>query len=172
MNRRSTEVAGVVNFPVDNPRWKNTFEGGVTVKLVVCDDNETAAFAQCMGSYVVDIYSEPLVGDSLRPVPADSQDPDVCKAVQQDQAAMEDWTRYHYPGYGREGLDDLSAHGSRTYLAAMVLGSTGWSGECVDTHVPWSCALSDLTEQGRALYDMVVATYPGCSVHLLTFVDT
>lgn len=53
-------------------------------------------------------------------------------------------------------------------LCVMTLGSTGWSdGE-------WICRYEDLTQEGKALYDLVRKLYdkPGCQLILQTYLDT
>jgi hypothetical protein len=61
---------------------------------------------------------------------------------------------------------------SRPYLAAIVLGTTGWSGWHTSEERYWSCTFEDLTPEGKALYRMLAQLYPGCTLHLLTYLDT
>ena len=73
MNRRSTEKNGWVNFPVNDPSWQNTREGGMFVKLVVCDDREfDDKFGVCCGVNVFDRVTEQLIADDRRPRPEDA----------------------------------------------------------------------------------------------------
>lgn len=69
MQRRSNAVSGWVNFPVNDPAWKNTHEGGMVVKLVVCDNRENDQFGMCCGAYVVDHLCESFIADDRRPCP-------------------------------------------------------------------------------------------------------
>jgi len=70
MQRRSNAVSGWVSFPANDPAWKNTNEGGMVVKLVVCDNREfDDQFGMCCGASVTDIMSESFVGDDRRPKP-------------------------------------------------------------------------------------------------------
>jgi len=57
-------------------------------------------------------------------------------------------------------------------LAALVLGTTGWSGWHEADGRYWECRFDDLSAEGKALYRQIEALYPGCELHLLTFLDT
>lgn len=53
MQRRSNATSGWVRFPVDDPAWKSSGEGGMLVKLVVCDNREFGEqFGVCLASVV------------------------------------------------------------------------------------------------------------------------
>lgn len=50
MRRRTSAVSGWVNFPIEDPAWKCSKEGGMVVKLVVCDTREfDDQFGVCCG---------------------------------------------------------------------------------------------------------------------------
>lgn len=151
MNRRSSVVIGCVDFPVDSPQWENTNEGGMVVKLVVVDDDNNSNQA-CCGASIIDFLSESLVGD--------------------DSALAEDPSeRYHYPNVDSD-FDSAIKYASRRYLAAVVLGSTEWSGWNDTEERYWHCTYQDLTEHGKVLYQQFRDLYPGAKLHLLTFLDT
>lgn len=151
MDRRSNVVIGCVNFPVNSPQWQNTHEGGMVVKLVVVDDDNNSNQA-CCGAFIIDFLNESLVGD--------------------DSALAEELPeRYHYPNVDGD-FDPAIKYVSRPYLAAVVLGSTGWSGWNDTEGRYWQCTYQDLTEQGKVLYQQFRDLYPGAKLHLLTFLDT
>ena len=173
MNRRSTDKNGVVNFPVDDPSWHNSREGGMFVKLVVCDDREfDEQYGICCGVHVYDFLSETLIGDDVRPRPEtiriDDNDPDFLSKSDHFDRLQAEWEEYHFPH-----MNDAKKpkYYSRTYLCSMILGSTGWSG-FRDDGKQWICFYDDLTEEGKLLYNQVIQLYPGCTLHLLTFLDT
>lgn len=177
MNRRTNEVSGWVNFPVNDPDWKSTGEGGMVVKLVVCDtDDISNGFAQCCGGAVFDMLCEVMVGDDQLPCPpatalavAEEDAQALSDAFDQDEASLAQWKARHFPN---EGTDEGSLqYLSRDYLAVIVLGTTGWSG-CHAIEGYWTCKRSDLTPEGLALYDQLQALYPAGRLHLLTFLDT
>lgn len=173
MQRRSNVVSGWVNFPVGEPGWKNTNEGGMVVKLVVCDNREfDAQFGVCCGASVTDILSEVFVGDDCRPKPLPLESYDSVEAVQAEQNAIRAWESYHFPRIGDDAAEGVSQYLSRDYLAALVIGTTGWSGWHEAEGRGWQCQFDDLTIEGKQLYRQLEALYPGCVLHLLTFLDT
>lgn len=147
MNRRSTEVTGYVNFPVNDPSWEFTGEGGMFVRLVVEDVENT--FMQCCGGHSnVVIYDESFVG-------TDKEE------------------RYHFPRLNRQfKSDDPYKYTSIPYLAILTIGSTGWSGWNEEHGYYWKCAEEDLTEKGKELLEALKALYPGCRIDLQTWLDT
>ncbi|ELG7184131.1 TPA: hypothetical protein ACP3ZG_000540 [Pseudomonas aeruginosa] len=178
MNRKSTDVEGWVAFPVNDPAWKNTFEGGMLVKLVVCDNRDfDTQLGVCCGANVFDVMSETFVGDDKCPQPlspiVDESDPEaLLAALAAEQKAQGEWVSRHYPRYADASVQGIEQYTSRPYVAAMVIGSTGWSGSRVEDHQTWVCTFEDLTEEGKALYRQLQKLYQGCDIHLLTFLDT
>lgn len=188
LGRRSKRSIGWVNFPVNSELWKNTKEGGMFVKLVVCDNRENAdAFGIAHGSIVIEHLMGGFVGDSLRPQLPESasainvrdnadgspnqEDIDaLCEAVFSDQKAYDEWYSYHFPSARKEvdGRDTCS----RAYLASIVIASTGWSGWSDSLDRYWYCTEDDLSEQGKQLFKQLKQLYKGCDIHLLTFLDT
>jgi len=164
MKRRTNIVSGWVNFPINDPQWTNTNEGGMVVKLVVIEDEEIVdKWALCFGAQVYDICSECLVGD-------DKFSPCSSSNSSED----EDWISNHFPHLFSDDMkiSSVEKYISRDYLAAIVLGTTGWSGAKLDEGEYWKCTFDDLTEQGKALYKQIEMLYPGAKLHLLTFLDT
>lgn len=173
MQRRSNAVSGCVQFPVESPDWRNTREGGLVVKLVVCDDREDEVhFGVCCGAFTVDVLSESLLADDQRPRPPTRDRYDTIQAVQAEQLENQAWAEFHFPRLHDEAASGIDSCISRPYLASIVLGSTGWSGYHLEDDRYWSCTFDDLSEAGKALYRQIQALYPGCTLHLLTFLDT
>lgn len=172
MKRRSNAISGWVNFPVNDPAWRNTNEGGMVVKLVVCDDrDDETEFAQCSGAFVTDIQGEVLLADDKRAKPELADGPESMDAVMAHQRAVRAWEQFHFPYLG-DSTRGAAEYLSRGYLAVLVLGSTGWSGWHTTRECNWTCGFDDLTDEGKALYRQLEALYPGCTLHLLTFLDT
>lgn len=172
MMRRTTAVSGWVAFPVSDPAWQNSHEGGMVVKLVVCDERDEGRFEMCCGATVYDLLSEELVGDDQRPRPARVESYETLEDVRSEEAAYRAWRAYHFPREFDETVEGAERYMSRDYLAAMVLGTTGWSGWSETTGAPWTCRFEDLTEEGKGLYRQMQQLYPGCSIRLLTYLDT
>lgn len=174
MRRRSLEMSGCVNFPVSDPLWNNSGEGGMVVKLVVVNNTDFDApdnFEVCCGAHVFDVYSEPLIGDDARKRPEVLGEYDSAESVMAEQLAFREWEAYHYPHLHDEPFSRGNEL-SRPYLAVVVLGSTGWSGWSDELGRSWSCTYQDLSDDGKRLYEMMRSLYPGCALHLLTFIDT
>lgn len=164
MQRRTNAISGWVNFPVNDSEWTNTNEGGMVVKLVVYGDEEfNDKFVMCCGAHVYDI-NEGLAGDDKTSKDGDS-------SSNEDDGS---WLTNHYPNMFDDDIDfsGVEKYISRDYLAAIVLGTTGWSGFKTGGHKYWTCTFEDLTDQGKALYKQIEALYPGAEIHLLTYLDT
>jgi hypothetical protein len=163
MQRRTNAISGWVNFPVNDSSWTSTNEGGMAVKLVVYGDEDFYdKFVMCCGAQVYDISNEVLVGD------------DIPSSVDSAYANGEDsaWVLNHYPYLFAEDIESttIEKYISRDYLAAIVLGTTGWSGAKDGEY--WKCTFDDLTDQGKALYKQIEELYPGAEIHLITYLDT
>jgi len=153
--KNEVKISGWVNFPVNDPDWENTGDGGMLVKLVVCDDRklDEQQFRMCFGAHVVDIMGLYLVGDDHAP--------EFSSSVEE----------YHFPSLNDRMANGLHRFVSREYLANIILGATSWSGWNESEDRYWACKFDDLTEEGKALYKQIEALYPGCKLHLLTFLD-
>lgn len=172
MQRRSNKITGCVNFPILSSEWKSSSEGGLVVKLVVCDDRDfDDQFSVCCGAGARDILNEVLLSDDLRPKP-DYTAPESIEEWNAQQQAVNAWSSYHFPSTENESVDGVERYLSREYLAVITLGTTGWSGWRELDSRYWSCTFEDLNEDGKSLYMQIKALYPGCSLHLLTFLDT
>lgn len=181
MRRYSNETSGFVNFPINHPRLNRGGGGGTFVKLVVVDPLEDeASWAKCSGAQVLDLLDETLVSDDRQPMP--ETDLDAINALPTQDAVIEAleksseeqlaWMRRHFPDYDNPQVGAFERALSQPYLASIVLGSTGWTGYNPDTGDSWSCSFEDLSPEGKVFYESVQRLYPGCKLHLLTFLDT
>ena len=179
--RRTLATFGAVNFPFDDPRYRSSKEGGMFVKLVVVDDREydESDWTICVGASVLDHKQASLVGDDQAACPVlgpsfSAETPEqALNSLDQHNEAAKAWESRHFPMLHSEGVNEpLAQFMTRPYLASLVLGNTGWSGLSEDTTEYWVCRYENLTDQGKAVYDQLKALYPGCQLHLLTFLDT
>lgn len=142
------------------------------VKLVVIDNREfDEQFGVCAGATVFDLLSESLIADDRRPRPEPPSSYETIQDVRAEQKAIAEWVGYHFPNIANASASGVEQFISQGYLAAMVIGTTGWSGLHSDKGY-WQCTFDDLTEEGKALYKQIEKLYSGCDVHLLTFLDT
>ena len=177
--RRTTARHGFVNFPIDDPRFRNSGEGGMFVKLVVVDDRDydKSDWTICCAPGITDHLGESLIADDQAPRPILDIDEGSSPEHALEVIAAHDvkdraWVERHFPRAHQTDEDPFGAYTSRPYLAALMLGITGWSGfdEAVSEY--WCCSHDSLTDEGRALYAQLQALYPGCTLHLLTYLDT
>jgi len=167
MNRRSKKINGYVNFPVNDPAFKNTGEGGMFVRLVVWYDQD---WMTCCGGGNHVIYDECLVG-TREDVDAQTIERDFEKELKLIDK-QEERNFPHINEEPQEPFTHLERFISIDYLAALTIGSTGWSGFDEKIGRYWTCTYEDLTEDGKALYDAVQKLYDGCKLELLTWLDT
>ena len=180
--RRSTQVKGFVNFPVHLP---NGNEGGMFVRLVVVppevdfptiegDAEDTEAEVEyykqkpvvCCGGVVHFHYDECFVAtDEADCVPWWEQtvEQTVAGAYERDKVELR-----HFPNLEDEHYKDsysAERYLSTSYLAVVLMGSTGWNGR-------FRCTYVDLTDEGKALYDSMEKLYPNSQLVLQTWLDT
>lgn len=152
MNRRTKKMSGYVNFPVYDSKWEFTGEGGMFVRVVVEDlgaqDNGDNDFMQCCGGKCVVVIDESFIGT--------------------DEERAYHFPRLDDPSYS----DDESRYISIPYLAALTIGSTGWSGWDEAAGEYWRCTQKDLTPKGRELLKNLRNLYKGCRIHIQTWLDT
>lgn len=175
MQRRSSVISGCINFPVNDPAWKNNCQGGMFVKLVVCDNRKFAnQFGICSGAQVYDILAESLIADDRRPSPEPIEEyaSASVEAIEAEQRSSAEWEAYHFPRLADPQANGHDRFMSRDYLAVLVLGTTGWSGWHVEEERSWNCQFDDLNEEGKSLYRQMQTLYEGCEIHLLTFLDS
>ena len=126
MNRRSKKILGLVNFPVDDPQYENSNEGGMFVRLVVRPVRKQ--WMVCCGGMNSIMYDECFIGD--------------------DKSNDEG---FHFPYLD---VDDVTfKYNSIGYLCVITLGSTGWSGW--DGNDYFRCKYENLTPEGKVVYDQI-----------------
>lgn len=182
--RRSEETNGYVNWPINDPKYVNSREGGMFVYLVVVEDTGrplSESWMRCCGGYFCVDYNEVLVGDDAH-------------------LTTQEAHRYHFPEFYsshltfEEQMESARKHAetgvfepqpengyrSTAYLAVINLGSTGWSGWRIgddgEKYGPgcgyFVCKFEHLTPDGKALYNSIQKLYPGCQLYIQTWLDT
>lgn len=190
ISRRRTPVKhGMVNFPMESTSYLDTKQGGMFVKLVIVDTSEyeVSNWKICVGGDVVDQFNAELVGDDMHPHPnfnldtisSDDSEGEVAYTHKQCEQKYAEWeanlerwnANFSATGFEDEELAAKYSQSPRiSLIASFVIGITGWSGD--NGKQSWSCSYASLTEEGKALYDTMKASYPDCKLHLLTFLDT
>ena len=156
-NRRSKEVRGLVDFPVDDPAYRNSAEGGMFVRLVVVP-NIDDDWMVCCGGENYFLYDECLIGDDIDRGQKDFQSP-----------AQE----FHFPHLNEERSSNIYPAASIGYLCVITLGSTGWSGWSDEKNDYFRCRYENLTVEGKKIYDQVQKMYEGKGIlYIQTWLDT
>lgn len=166
--RRSNEVMGMVNFPVDSEEYKSTNEGGMFVELW-CIETEYNSCGVCCGyANTSSTMSESLVGTENK-INTDNFD-EIEKGKDPN-----DWEQRFFleedlfPNVRNDACSDQ--YKSLPLIACITMGSTGWSGSNKD-HDYWRCKYDDLNESGKAVYDSLRSAYPKSKLLLVTWLDT
>lgn len=177
--RRSENVNGFVNFPIDNPTFTNTGEGGMQVVLVALDKYEeevsTETWEICFGPSIYMNMSEAFVGDDKRErYSIVDSNLETIEEFFEEMNKVVAYDEYHFPYINESDLDDWQTkYGSVPYHTAIRMGTTGWSGWNEEEKHYWKCTYDDLTEDGKALYDMIKKLYgETCVLYLQTWLDT
>ncbi len=149
MRRREKHVTGYVRFPIDDPEWNFSAEGGMFVRAMVLDDRNHAngvCWMECCGGPVTVTMDEtPQMDGGLE------------KRL---------WPRmYDANGKLREERT-AEDYESVPCLATVVLGSTGWAGWSEKLGRYWQCTEADLTDDGRELLAALRRLYAGHEVVL------
>jgi hypothetical protein len=157
------------------------------VYLVVVEEwgkaGSDEGWAVCCANDVVIPLSDCVVGDNriARPKEPDwsalRDSHEIHRALQEHEDASPQG--FHYPGVQKED-ESRQKYDSIPYLAAICLGTTGWSGWDDKAGEYWKCDQTYLTNDGLALYHLVEKLYQGvgprqqcqAKLHLVTFLDT
>jgi hypothetical protein len=180
--RRTNEVVGYVNFPIDTVR--SSGEGGCFVRLIVVESDEAkklvdGRWAPCCGGYNYFLLDETFLRFDKENPPEEPtfDDGPVTEESRQEYKKFEkdhqEYERKIFPNLGTESpADDYKQEFESDHLlAVLTIGATGWSPEFGATS--WHCTYADLTDEGKKLYDLIKALYaPQGVVYLLTFLDT
>jgi hypothetical protein len=183
---RTNETFGYVNFPVTDPSYTNTKEGGMVVKLVVmCKPRGSKKWEIVLSPEVRDVRQLELVADDMLHIPNvkdygdDTLTPEQYFNVMKQQYEFLD--SVHYPHsvdmekqYKTKKNRGFSVENfvSIPYKAVVIIGYTGWSGLNKKTDDYWKCTFNDLTDKGKELYNSLKALYKEHELRLLTFLDT
>ena len=125
--RKTNSQTGWVHFPVDDPRYQNTNEGGMFVRIVALE-KDLWEWSNCCGVEFSYLYNENLIGD---------EEPFFPNLDRRDDPV---------------GIDRFL---SIEHLCVLSIGSTGWSGWDGENY--WQCQYADLTDEGKKLFDQVSA---------------
>ena len=181
--RRTKQVKGYVDFPVNSKEYISSGEGGMFVQLIVLPSSHSDHVC-CGGASTSIVMTESFIGDDLSRSPAreyyyfpnsecehqkrfylewHQSDVDKSKPLPLLPAACNCYT-----------LDKFSEKNllSIPLLAAIDLGSTGWSGFSGRKKQYWRAKYGDLTLLGKELYQNLKRLYPRSQLRLLTWLDT
>ena len=178
LQRRKLVKVGYVNFPFKDKEYKNSGEGGMVVKLVVCGKKprkgiygKSWEYGVCCGAAISELMMESLVGDDKRPMPRGAKEHKTHESLIAEQELHNRWLEYYYPQVNNANDAGTDRFLSTGFAAVILMGSTGWAGYS-DKKGSWVCKYSDLTPEGKKLYNMVKKMYPSQELHLLTYLDT
>jgi hypothetical protein len=167
--RRSKEVRGFVDFPINDPLYKNSGEGGMFVRLVIAENDENRYWGVCCGGTQSFLYDEVLLGDDV------IRDLDVSESVVSFSEGFPS-ENFHFPNLRNvfsEPPGKLDPYLSIPYLSTITLGTTGWSGWNEDKGEYFRCRYENLTAEGKGLYDLIKELYEGeGTLYLQTWLDT
>ena len=147
-HRRSNDVDGLVNFPVSNPRYKDSGEGGMAVYLMMEEDPNICIPG--VGCFVYAGCAQANLGESEK-----MGMPPRGNEIDKDDE--------------RSGI--FWVHGQHA-TGLLYLGSTGASLWDAEREVYWTAQFADLTEKGRDLYALVHYLYAGAPPKIVTCLDT
>lgn len=185
--RRSSEVKGMVNFPVDSTEFVSSGEGGMFVRLVVVSPDSLPSESPlsvpysedkldrsvCCGGDVYVVYDETFVGDDVHPVQVQDWEKVSTEAeFRAAQHAERVHDRIHFPRMDDKSWSDIRDFMSIPYLAAVLMGSTGWSGWNELESKYWHCTKDNLNDDGKALYNQLQKAFPNSILILQTWLDT
>jgi hypothetical protein len=166
MERRSKDVLGMVNFPIDSQEYSSTNEGGMFVQLWCFEDDKFSDESVYYGS-TYSTMSESLIGTD------EEVNTDNFHEIEQGKN-FTDWVQSFaleeqlFPNIKKE-VDHQYL--SKELIACVTLGCTGWSGTNKD-HDYWRCEYEDLNEGGKSIYNSLKSAYPKAKLVLVTWLDT
>jgi hypothetical protein len=109
MARRTKDVSGYVDFPVNDKSFNNTKEGGMFVVLVVENDSKKR-FAECCGVPNISIWwNESYLRDDNRepPKPISDEEEVTVDTWNQKEQAIQQYDEFHFPNlYRKEPEED------------------------------------------------------------------
>jgi hypothetical protein len=162
-NRRSKKVTGYVNFPVDSKEYICNGQGGLFVELWVIP-TKGKWMNCCGGQGITSTYGATLVGTN------EKRNFDNWNEVKKDHKLPQ---RFYleeklFPNKGNPDYD----YNSIPLYAAILLGSTGWSGYS-QKKGNWRASFYDLNRAGLILCDSLNKLYGNkATLRLVTWLDT
>lgn len=173
--RRTSAVAGCVNFPIGDPAWGCTGEGGMYVVLTVWDALSLGNYAEkwvpCCGGYHHDSLDDAAIGcDTCKPKPEHLELARAAKALSKDANtwSKEDLDLFlaaqqlpgtvesnHFPGYHHEIL--MSANTAECARCRVQNGCTS---------VPMLATLT-IGATGSSLFSEELGRYWQCTYESL-----
>lgn len=166
MERRSNQVVGMVNFPVDSEEYTSTNEGGMFVQLW-CVEEDYLSADSCWYHGVYANMSETLLG-------TDSEvNEDNFHEIEEGKDPMEWEQRFALEEmlFPRIKVEGENQYLSKELVACVTMGSTGWSG-ANEKNEYWRCRYEDLNDSGKGIYDALKNAYPKAKLILVTWLDT
>lgn len=168
MARRSKKVHGLVDFPVDT---ESTNEGGMFVRLWAVASKNVGL---CSGTATTELVDGLLLGtdttrkklaknEALREKAWEQPLTNPKKIVRLLRMEEKRQTKVFSQFFHK---DEKNERWSTALAGSMLMGSTGWS------HGSFICTYENLNAKGKEFYDLFKSQYPGCKLHLLTFLDT
>ena len=170
MKRRKPVNRGAVNFPINDPKYKDTKEGGMFVRLVIeeyADNVEN--FMICCGGGNTIIHDEELVGVDV-PVNKEGHKKNMQEIYEMVFPHIDEEKSVLNPLWKEDYIH--CRYESISYLVIITLGSTGWSGVDKETGDCWFATYDDLTIEGKTLYNNLEEIYKGHLIQLQTWLDT
>ena len=172
LHRRTGIMRGMVNFPINDERFKNTGEGGMFVRLVVDNINEYGGeFMVCCGGNNHVFYDESFIGTDYFPEGYDRPNFNSDEISRREFPRLDKEVRV-LEYFWKDKLFELEKYMSVPYLVVMTIGSTGWSGYYEKKEQYWRASYADLTDEGKRLYNSIAEAYDGYPIHLQTWLDT
>lgn len=170
---REITSRGYVRFPSILDYYPSSEGNGMYVRLVVHQDKQKK-WMLCDGGGTHIIY------DGLwLYTPAEPEFPDVTgKKISEVEELLHEYQQKAREPARRQfpslyiGRDNLRKGLSIPYLAVMTIGSTNGVWVHRETKDYWRCLLSDLTYEGRSIYNLLSALYPDHYIELQTWMDT
>lgn len=191
MNRRKLIQSGMVNFPMSAET--NTHEGGMYVRLYVMDTDD--GIGECCGTNTFEEFQDVFVGSDITKAAQIAAEALIREqwfvedAVSTDTTtrSVEELAKMHQAYEDMFEMektltqeaaaavcifDEHDHRSSYALVANILMGSTGWSGSKNTGETYFICEYQDLTDEGKAVYDMMKKAYPNCKLALMTFLDT
>lgn len=145
-SRRSGLVDGHVNFPVSDPNYKDTGEGGMAVYLLFEEDPNICIPG--VGCFVYADCGLANLGEGTKMAISSTVDA---------EADLKNGRVYWIGGQHASGLLYLGSTG-----AVLAKTEGGY----------WTATYDDLTDQGKELYNLLHMLYAGSPPKIVTFLDT